>query len=199
MFSEEDPDYVVAVLIDTSESFQDLMTEQGEAFKYVMSLSDRYFRQRIGTDDQFILAQVSDDPDTTFLWQGTPMQLRRQFPNPQAFSAFLKSKANPGQSHLHESIVTTVDYMLAQSSVQSRKAVSALFILSDMVDRGPDSDQSRTKAVESLRRLRESRGTFGCYFISASVFQTWLRALKDAGIDYQIAPGFKQPPMPTFD
>jgi hypothetical protein len=199
MFPEDDSEYVVAVLMDLSDSFEPLMSDEGEAYQFLLSLTDRYFRQRIGTNDQLILSQISDSPERTLIWQGSPMELRQRFPDPQSFSAFLRSRAKPQKSRLHDSIVQTVDYMIAQPSVAEGKAATALFVLSDMMDSSPRAAESRARAVASLRTLVDSRGTFGCYFVNQSVFPIWLRELKAAGIDFSVSPDFKRPPMPTFD
>ncbi len=87
--AEEDYEYVVAVLVDLSGSFLDKMTEGGHAHEFLLSLIDRYFRERIGTNDQIIIAQISATPDRTCaVGRGRPSNCGRisRIPEPFAIS-----------------------------------------------------------------------------------------------------------------
>jgi len=199
MFADEESEFVIAVLIDLSESFEPQMTEGGQAYAFLMSLLDRYFRQRIGTDDQLILAQISGSSDRALLWQGSPTDLRKQFPDPKTFSTFLQSKANARGSCVHDSIVQTVEYMTNEPSVANGKARSALFVLSDMVDSGSNEVASRARAIDAIRQLANVGGTFGFYFVDQTVLMSWKRELQKVGVEFSLTSDFRQPSLPNFD
>ena len=199
MFTEDDSEFVVAVLIDLSPSFQSQMTEGGQAYEFLMALLDRYFRERVGTQDQLILAQISGVSDRALMWQGSPMELRKQFPDPKSFSQFLVAKANPAGSCVHDSIVQTVEYVMDEPNVANRKARSALFVLSDMIDSNPNSAASRARAVQAVQSFTEGGGAFGCYFVDQTVLTTWKRDLQKVGVDFSISSEFRRPTLPSFE
>src|SRR5665213_2803801 len=141
---ENENDYVLAVLIDLSGSFSREFAERGKAHSFLLRIVDTYFRDRIGTNDQIIIAQISA-ADRSLLWQGTPLELRREFPSAAKFRDFLLSKADPTGSLVHDALTQTCDYVMSQPSVASGRAKSAVFVLSDMEDNGPEPGESKER------------------------------------------------------
>ena len=197
--TEEDSEYVIAVLVDLSGSFLDRMTEGGQAHDFMLALLDRYFRERIGTNDQLILAQISGTPDRSLLWQGSPFELRKQFPTARAFSDFLRSKADPQGSCVHNAVVQTVEYVMNIPSVSNRKAKSAVFVLSDMIDNGPKGSMSRGGVVKVLSDYAKLGGAFFFYFVDQTLIPVWMADLKKAGLDCNVVPDIRRPVLPNFE
>ena len=85
-------EYVLGVVIDLSGSFSDLMAEKGQAHAFLLQVIDAYFRDRIGSQDKLIIAQISGN-ERALLWEGKPLQLRRDFPTPESFRNMLRMKS----------------------------------------------------------------------------------------------------------
>src|SRR5258708_19564846 len=94
VLAPDEDEHVACVVIDLSGSFEHMMAEDGKAYDFVLQVIDRFFRDRIGTRDKLIIAQVSAS-DRLLLWHGTPQELRQQFPSPIAFRPFLFQKTTP--------------------------------------------------------------------------------------------------------
>jgi len=196
---EDNSEYVVAVLVDLSGSFLDKMTSGGEAHQFMLSLLDRYFRERIGTNDQIILAQISGNPDRALLWQGTPMELRKQFADPSKFSEFLRAKAEPQGSCVHNALAQTVEYVMSQPNVSKCKARSAVFVMSDMLDNSPQGETSRARAMEVLGRYGALGGTVCLYFVEQTLIPIWQRDLEATGLQFAVTSEIRRPTLPSFE
>ncbi len=179
-FAHQESQYVLTVLLDMSGSFQHEMTDGGKAHRFNMRIIDRYFRERLGSNDQLIIAQISGD-SRSLLWQGTPLQLRKDFPSATAFGEFLRSKTNPQGSLVHDAIASTVDYILADPNVSSGTAKSALFVLSDLADTA-SSPESKERALQSLAAYGQAGGVVGLYYVDQSLVPEWRTNLRLAGI-----------------
>jgi len=195
----DDSEFVIAVLVDLSGSFFDKMTNEGEAHRFLLSLLDRYFRERIGTNDQIILAQISGTPDRALLWQGTPMELRKQFASPAKFAEFLRSKADPQGSCVHSALQQTVEYAMSQPNVAARKARSAVFVLSDMLDSTADEAISRARAMEVLGQYGTLGGMICLYFVDQALIPVWQTELGETGLRFAVTSEIRQPTLPSFD
>jgi hypothetical protein len=195
----DESECVIAVLVDLSGSFLDRMTEGGEGHEFLLSLLDQYFRDRIGTNDQVILAQISATVDQSLLWQGTPLELRQQFPDAHAFSEFLRSKADPQGSCVHNAIVQTVEYVMSLPNVANGKSKSALFVLSDLIDNGPQSGASRGQVIEVLSQYFKRGGESFFYFVDQRLIPVWHRDLQKAGLEFSLLPDIRRPSLPHFE
>lgn len=196
----DESEYVLAILLDLSGSFAHLMAEDGKAYDFALIVMDRYFRDRIGTNDKMIIAQVSGT-DRALLWEGTPLDLRREFPSADAFRDFLLSKADPGGSLVHEGLARTVEYVTSDPQVASGKAKSAIFVLSDMLDNGPDGRESQERAARALAAYSQKGGVVGLYYVDQSLVAQWRQILRDAKIpDYCVECEIVgKPPLPSFE
>src|SRR5262245_32506304 len=97
----EDADYLVVIAVDLSGSFADLMTRDGKGYEFTMRVADKYFRNSIGTTNRIVIAQLSGT-ERALLWDGTPVQLRQDFPTAANFRDFLLKKSNAGGSRIYD-------------------------------------------------------------------------------------------------
>jgi hypothetical protein len=197
--AEDDSEYVIAVVVDLSGSFLEKMTEGGQAHSFMLSLLDRYFRERVGTHDQIILAQISGTPDRALLWQGSPFELRKQFPNSRAFSEFLRSKADPHGSCVHNALAQTVEYVMSQPNVSNCKAKSAVLVMSDMVDNSPKGSLSKDQVGDVLCDYAKIGGVVCLYFVDQTLIPVWERELRKAGLEFSVASEVRRPNLPSFE
>lgn len=197
--AQDDSEYVIAVLVDLSGSFLDKMTDGGQAHTFMLALIDRYFRDRIGTNDQIIIAQISATPDRSLVWQGTPTELRKQFPNAGAFGDFLRSKADPNGSHVHNALVQTLEYVMSQPTVASGTAKSAIFALSDMIDSNKAPDAARRRAVRVLQEYAKLGGMVCLYFVDQRLVPVWQRELQHTGLAFRVDSEIRRPTLPSFE
>jgi hypothetical protein len=199
-FEERDCDYVLAVVIDLSGSFSQLMADDGKAHEFLLYVLDQYFRDRIGSQDKVLLAQISGGTQS-LLWEGTPTQLRREFSTPAHFREFLLAKADPGGSLVHEALADTLEYMIAEPSVVAGRAKPAILVLSDMLDTGEKSPQMRQRVVGSLAKFSQLGGVVGLYFVDERWHAAWRRILRESGmrecvVESQIV---SRPTLPRFE
>ncbi len=179
-FVDDDCQFKVAILLDLSGSFEHLMCEGGKAYQFALNVLDHYFRERLGTDDKLIIAQISG-ADRSLLWEGTPLQLRQNFPSAKAFGEFLRIKSDPSESHIHDSIIHSLEYITSDPAIMNGQAKSAVFILSDMLDNGSSQD-SKKQAIEALSTYAEKGGVVGMYYVDQFLVSEWRKELQNAGV-----------------
>jgi|GEM_PF-3461272 len=198
-FQQEPCDYVLTIAIDLSDGFREYMTADGKAYDLILRAIEQYFRDRIGGHDQIIITGLSGD-DEPLLWQGTPQHLRREFPDSNAFRAFLIAHAKPNGCRLNDGIADAIDFTLNTNSVARGKAKTALMILSRMIDDQPDQEASDARLMKSLTEYAH-RGYIGFYFCSQKRMKDVREKLKKAGIETQtIECGIHgKPPVPSFE
>jgi len=175
----DDSEFLMMVVVDLSGSFTDLMAEQGKAYDFAMQVIDRYFRDRIGTKDRLILAQISGT-DRTLLWEGEPLALRQEYPTADSFRQFLLQKKDPNGSRVHDGLAHAVEYLCAQPNISNRKAKSAIFVLSDMLDNAPNPKESERRLVTAFEDYGHLGGVVGMYYVDQLLVTTWSRHLKGA-------------------
>lgn len=171
-FEEDDAEFVLLVVLDLSGSFQHLMAEDGVAYDFTLHAIDTYFRGNAGSNNQLILAQISGT-GKSLLWQGTPRNLRQQFPTPKAFRDFLVSRADPAGSLVHDGVAHALRYVTGHRSVAGGKAKSVALILSDMHDTGPDTEQSEQKLMDAFVEYMKHGGGIGLYYVSQDRYFDW--------------------------
>ncbi len=193
MIIQEEEDYVVTVLLDMSGSFTSMMTDGGVAWSFVLEVVDKYFRDRLGTNDKLVIAQISG-VDQALLFEGTPHQFRKQYSSPSDFAAFLKSKSSPAGSLVHKAIADSVEYGLDRPNKRS-----ALICVSDMLDNGPTD--FRDDALEMLGKFAKRKGIVGLYFVDTSLVSQWKKDLATAGFkEYCVQSGIvAKPTLPSFE
>src|SRR5438876_8721593 len=125
----EDAEYLVVIAVDMSGSFADLMTRDGKGYEFTMRVADRYFRNSIGSNNRLIIAQLSAT-DRALLWDGTPVQLRQDFPSANEFRQFLLKKSHPAGSRICDGLADAMACVLTDPSVAGGKTECAVFALS---------------------------------------------------------------------
>lgn len=192
--------YVCVVAVDLSGSFQHQMADGGKAYEFLMTVLKRYFDSHSATGDKIIIAQLSGT-QRSLLWEGTPRELRIEFPSAQSFRDFLLRKADPNGSMIHDGVRHAIDYVASDPLVASGKAQSAVFVLSDMLDNAPDSAGSQQRLVQSIAAYGRQGHVIGLYYVDQLQVAPWRQYLRDAGLsDYRVEPEFYgSPPLPVFD
>jgi hypothetical protein len=197
MLSKEEGDYCVTVIVDTSGSFDQMMIEGGHAYRMLLAIIDKYFRERLGGNDRLVIAQISGN-ERALLWEGSPHNLRKDFPSPAAFSAFLRSKSIPAGSAVHKAITDSIEYVMDKPYKKS-----AVLVLSDMLDTTHVDFQRKTveKLTEKLAQYGQRGGIVALYFVDQSLVSPWKGALANAGIrEFIVESGIvSQPRLPNFD
>src|SRR3989442_11933800 len=101
------------------------MTRDGKGYEFTMRVADRYFRNSIGSNNRLIIAQLSAT-DRALLWDGTPVQLRQDFPSANEFRQFLLKKSHPAGSRIYDGIADAFEYVLSDQGVASSKTRTAV-------------------------------------------------------------------------
>lgn len=176
------------------------MAEDGRAYRFTLRVIDRYFRDRIGSDDKIIIGQLSGS-DSPMLWEGTPAQLRRTFPSADAFRDFLVSHANPAGSRIHDGIADALDYLLDYPGITSGETQSAMFVMSDMLDTTGDCGESKDRMLKLLAAYGRQDVSVGLYWVHQSLVLQWRTHLQDAGIRHFVVESqiVADPPLPSFE
>lgn len=198
----DDGEYVLTILLDMSGSFSSMMADDGKAYAFVCQVLDKYFRDRLGTQDRLILAQLSGN-ERALLWQGTPAELRQEFASASEFRDFLMAKADPNSSLIHAGLAQAVEYSLEDPVVVSGKGKPAVFVLSDMLDTSVESEQSKKRAVAALADFGKKGGVVGIYYVDTLLCSQWRQIVRDAGFSpahYRVeADIVGRPALPNFD
>jgi hypothetical protein len=197
---QDESEFVLAVVLDLSGSFTHQMANEGKAYEFALAVLDRYFRHRNGLNDKLILAQISGT-HRSLLWQGSPLQLRQQFPTADSFREFLLQKADPGGSLVHEGLANVVNYVSADSRVTSGQAKSAIFCLSDCYDTAPDPTAGEQKLMQALGNYARTGGAIGLYYVDQTLQTAWQQKLQAAGFgDFVVECEIVgRPTLPDFD
>lgn len=212
-FEKSDSEYVIAVIVDMSGSFSGKMANDGVAYRFCLGLIDRYFKDRIATNDRLVISQISSNTQA-LLFEGRPLDLRKQFPTPAKFREFL-ADGNSGGSPIHDAITQTVRYLLDDEAVASGRAKTALFVLSDMDDTSgvtvtqvggkvqytETPNDSEERAVEVLTEFGQANGIVGLYYVGPGFISRWNDNLRKASVkDFRVQSSIvARPQLPSFE
>jgi hypothetical protein len=198
-FGQIESDYVLTIVVDLSGSFVQKMAEDGKAYDFTLRVVDRYFRDRIGTNDRILIAQISG-ADQALLWEGTPVDLRHEFPSAPAFRSFLQSHAIQSGSLVHAAMTSALQHVMTDHRVARGQTKSALFVLSDMMDNGGDAESERL-LMQELTDYGRCGGVVGLYYVDHPLVAVWKRRLNDAHIKHFCVESeiVAKPPLPSFD
>jgi hypothetical protein len=169
------PNREIAILIDMSGSFSELMTADGKAYAFAQKIIDTYFKNHMGSEDRLLIAQISESEP--LVWEGTPLDLRRDFASASSFGEFLKSKSTDG-SPIHAAMASTLEYLM---SITDPSTKTAFFVLSDMDDTDPKTPEMRTRLHGDLSKFGQRGGVVGLYYVTTN-YEAWKRELENAGI-----------------
>jgi hypothetical protein len=179
MLGTNRPDCSVAVVLDTSGSFAGRMDE---AFPFFVAVTDRYFRDRVGMNDELIVAQISG-AERSLLWRGPPRALRQKFPDAAAFRSFVTARSDPNGSRVHDAVADTIEELLSRPGVAEGKVPTALLVLSDLQDTGATPEESLRRLTDALKAYRRAKGVVGLYWVDQPVVGAWRARLRAAGYD----------------
>jgi hypothetical protein len=181
VFEQLAHDSTLTIVLDLSSSCEQLMGPSGEGYEFMLKLIDRYFRSRLGTDDQLILARIGGD-NRPLLWEGTPLELRRQF-SASAFRQFLVDNADSNGSRVYAGVSRAVEYALSRQGDDVSGARNACLILSDFVENDPTQTGSADRMFDTLAKYSEAGGALGFYFVDQNVAPYLEKHLTEAGIE----------------
>ena len=195
---EQESEYALAILLDLSGSYADLMTKDGAAYRFALRVVDKYLR-RMDSGDRLIITQLSAN-QKALLWDGSPIALRRTFSTANAFRDFVLSNSDPSGSRLHDGIADTLDYLLAYPAIASGKTRSAVFVLSDLLDTAPDPEKSKERLLKSFAAYGHAGGAVGLYWVDQSLVLEWRRQLNDVGVQHFVVESriVADPPLPNL-
>ena len=195
----EDAECMVMICVDLSGSFADRMADDGKAYEFTLRVTDTYFRNSVGTNNRILIGQLSGT-DRSLLWDGTPVELRRDFPSAGKFRDFLLKRSNPGGSRIHDGIAEAFDYVLSDPGVAGGKTRTAMFVLSDMIDNLSDP-KSEERLAGSLQAFGKTKGVAGFYFLEHGRVPTWRQHLRQSGIRNWVCESeiVAYPTLPTFE
>jgi hypothetical protein len=201
VISREEPDYVLAIPVDMSGSYADLMEKDGRAWKFLLRAMDGFFRERIGSasNDKIVISQISGN-DKALLFDGNPKSLRGRFQNSNQFIQFLRSKSSPAGSRVHDGTRETIEYVMGFPGVAEGRTKSAILVLSDLDDNFADRDMSRSRLLREIITNVQAGGTGGFFWVENSLVGPWRRDLHAAGAkDWIVESEISfDPPLPDF-
>ncbi len=198
-FAQPQTEYIVMIVMDLSGSFAHLMADDGKAYDFALAVYNEYFSKRIGCPDELIIAQFSGT-HRSLLWRGSPLELRQQFPSAAAFKTFLMSKADPNGSVIHDGLAHALEYMTDDPVIAAGNAKHAVFVLSDMLDNGPDPERSAQRLATALNRYAQRNGVVGMWYVDQDLMTTWRENLRNAGFkDFRVECEIDvRPNLPVF-
>lgn len=174
--------YIVMIVLDLSGSFQSKMVEGGAAWQFAGQALDKYFRtRRRNRHDRFIIGQISGTRKS-LLWEGTPDHFRSDFTG-SSFREFLSSKADSNGSLVYDGVSHAMEYMMTISNVRKGHAKSAVLILSDMEDNGPNKAKAAKRLLDNLVAFDKVGGVGGIWYCDQDEQKKWRPALDDAGLE----------------
>jgi hypothetical protein len=129
------------------------------------------------------------------------MQLRREFPTPEAFRDMLLAKADPAGSRVNDAVSSAIEHVVSEPGVVSGRTKSAIFVLSDMLDNSPNRQESEQRLKHALAAYGRLGGVFGIYYCDQLALPAWRQRLADAGFrEFHVESEIiGHPPLPTFE
>jgi hypothetical protein len=198
-FAPDESKYKLVLLVDMTQSFSKLMADNAKAYQFLLDVIDAYFRDRIGSPDQIIVAEISV-VEPFVIWQGTPFELREEF-DPQKFAALLRDHSDPDGSPVHLATAKTLEFLMADPNVAAGKTKPIFFVLSDMDDNFERTPELKERILRDLTAYGKLDGVFGIYYCDPDLVVPWKKALDDAGIkNNRVESGaHSKPDLPSFE
>lgn len=198
-YRETEYEYVLAVVLDMSGSFEPYMqADDASAYRFFQRVTEKYFRQRMGSDDRILLTQLSSG-DRPLLWDGQPGGLKRRFPDSKAFADFLKTTSPGNGSNVYASVADTLNYLTRRPGITENTTVLTV-VLSDLLDNDPNADAAKAELQDALRRYHDRNGYIGFYWVDQTKVQEWDQLLDDAGYPSRVWMDIvDDPELPDFE
>ena len=193
-------EYLLAILFDTSGSFYaQMFGSDARAYRFCAATADRFFRDRLGNESSIVLTQLSAN-DAPLLWEGSPLELRRKFPDPEAMRRFVQSRSNPCGSRLYGGLADTLTYINDLPGVSDGETKVCVLVVSDMEDNAPTQAEDRKRLVEALKQFRKAKSCLGFYYVSPRETSRCREILHEAETPAIVESGIVETPqLPTFD
>lgn len=197
--SKAEDGQIMLIALDLSPSFRDRIAGNGEGYLFATRVVDRYFRDRIGTQDKLVIAQLSGT-ERSLLWEGTPLTLRKKFPTADSFRDFLLKKADPNGSQVTKGLRHALQYVLSDPQVASGKAKASVFVLSDMIDSAKD-EREEGYLNHELSQLGWHGAALGIYYADQQEVVRWRHRLRFLGVKNFCVVGdiMGEPAVPEFE
>jgi len=174
-------EYLLAVALDTSGSFIDQMFgSDGRAYRFADKASDRLFRDRMGTDDRVLLAQLSANQQP-LLWEGTPRSLRKKFGSSGKLRDFILQHSDPYGSRLYGGVTQVLNYIQSLPGVNEGETKVCILVLSDMMDNSATQAEDKAQMIAAMARIKEVKGNIGFYFVDIGCLEDTRQCLSAAG------------------
>jgi len=194
-------DYVLAIVLDTSGSFaRNMQSGRARAYRFFMRATDDFFRDRMGSDDRIVIAQLSAE-QKTLLWEGQPLSLKRRFPDSEAFRSFLMENSNPSGSRVYSATADTLNYVMDMAGIVDGHTQVLVLVLSDMESNLEDLVDSRERVRSALKRFSRFKGGIGFYWVSQTRVPEWRGYGKEAGIQNFVVESeiVEEPELPRYE
>jgi hypothetical protein len=136
------------------------------------------------------------------LWEGKPLDLRRQFPTPDAFRDYLISKADAASgSKLYKGLRHAMQYVFSDSRVSGGKTKAVVLVLSDLNDDEPDDSREAGYLNHEICQLGWRGGAIGFYFVDQQRVVRWRERLLVFGVKNSVVESeiVGKPQLPMFD
>ena len=190
---------IIVIVFDMSGSFDDLIYKKG--YPFAMAVVDRYFRNRIGSNDRLIISQISAPGMKSLLWDGKPSSLKRDFASADKFKEFLRKKSNPAGSRLYDGISESMEYLISYPGVAEGKTSTAVFVLSDLDDNCSDPAKGKMRLLKNLAEYSKVKGSIGFYWVEDRFVPPWRQHMKESGIKHYVVEAdiAADVPLPNID
>lgn len=201
VLGEREEENIVLLAVDASPSFQKRIADGSSQF--AMRVVEKFFRDRAGSQDKLVIARLSGDGERALVWEGTPLQLRKQHPTPESFREFLMGKADSKEAQIHKGLRHAIQYVLSDPRIANAQAKVAVIVLSSMID-GTEADLDNREAGylrHELNQIGWRGGAVGFYGVDQSRLLYWRRELADLGVkNFRVESEILgDPPIPSFD
>lgn len=201
-FEAEQLESCLAIVVDMSGSFDHEWEER--AHPLLLDLMDQFFIEALGGESRVVLCQMSGNEDVV-LFEGSPSDLRQQFPTPTALADFLTQKSDPGGSPIYRTTDRAISYVASMPAVGEKTRLMTV-ILSDLEETaayGQPRTDAGLKMLTTLRRYQRMGGGLALYFVSEAEQPRWQKILAAAGFEpgsYVIENHLvAKPRLPQFD
>lgn len=177
----EGVDQVLAVVIDTSGSFDDDWEQK--VYRFLLDMIDSYFRQSIGSRSVLQIAVLSESGDPVF-WIASPRDFARAFPDEQAFRDRLAAEKQTAFSPIFGSVTATIKSVQATAGLRS-DGKATVVVLSDLRQawHKGDADAEAKGMVAAIKEFTEDGGNIAFYYAHPKIAISLRAGLEKRGVD----------------
>ncbi len=163
-FGERNHEKTIVVASDITPSYKEKMAKDGAAYKFSLRVMDRYARSN--GNDKVILAQIGGAKSKPLLWEGTPTDLQKAFPDAEAFRKFLLAEASGvTDSRVYDSLADILEYAM------SRGGPVVTIALTDLEDNVNTADAE--KRLLDVLTVYGKQHALGIYWVDQDQAKRW--------------------------